>query len=306
MKFKFFFNLFLFISYLLVMGNTFAKTRIVFLFGDTHVGASAQHPDIVYKEKYKEIILNLKNDNVDNFVIIPGDLTHDGFIDSEKVEGCLPCFSRIQVTDWRQWDGFVQEWVVPFEVANMSVYFGIGDHDYPNRAQYVRPLDQIYGRYKKLSSIITNNNHAYVFKKGNTYFFCCGLYPDSKIRQWLVSYLRKNNINNQPLYFFYHYNNLGDESNLWSNADKDAFYELIKDYNVKAIITSHWFNTFTALWREKKIPLLGVNGKFFAQLEFDDVSGDFKVQFYSVNGEMLITKNFNDLLRNDLQELDRR
>ena len=66
-----------------------------------------------------------------------------------------------------------------------------------------------------------------------------------------------------PIVLSWHYNLTGTYSNWWTDSEKDAFYEVIKGYNVLGIFLGHWHYSYTSEWHN--IPVYGIGGSEFAK-----------------------------------------
>lgn len=113
------------------------------------------------------------------------------------------------------------------------------------------------------------------FKIRGCVFFACGIYPNSKtvfLDPLIADYVKGDMLtgparkDKTPVFFFFHYNIQGAFSDWWDDDEKDYFYEVIKDLNVKAIFCGH--NHFSEYyeWKKKKIPVYQVGGTQFAKV----------------------------------------
>lgn len=79
-------------------------------------------------------------------------------------------------------------------------------------------------------------------------FVCLDMYPDAKTREWFAADLERVPPD-RPLIVFFHYSLEGPYSNLWEEADKDAFAKSIAGRNVLAIFHGHEHRVGSYTWR---------------------------------------------------------
>ena len=103
----------------------------------------------------------------------------------------------------------------------------------------------------------------------------------------------------QPTIIFFHYNVVGSDSDWWDYGEKDVFFDAIKGYNIKLIVTGHQHESFSHVWRGK-IPMVCVCGDYFAACEYKKIDQSVRVDFYNGNGDMVL---WSDLLRQDYNEV---
>ncbi len=156
-----------------------------------------------------------------DFVIVAGDLTDNGYDGSR-----IGCFRYGGFSN--QLKPFIDDYVTPIEESGKDVYLCIGNHD-RGRSRYV--YKPVFRYVKKRHGGIN-----YAFSKGNLRFICCGMYPKD------LKFLKRKLRDNRPNIIFFHYNLQGQWSDWWTGKEKDAFYECIKDYDIRAICVghSHW------------------------------------------------------------------
>ena len=238
------------------------------------------------KGGHLELMQELKdNPNIDlRFVLFPGDLTDHG-----KVGNCsLLCMPQLD-----EWGEFLNMWYTPLHQKNISVYLCPGNHD--DSRNWV--TGSVYNKIKEMN----RGQDYYSFDIGKNeekvHFICCGIYPNNKTLTWLTQDLSHTSPLT-PTFIFFHYNLTGQWSDFWSKAEKEQFYQVIQNQNVKAIITGHIHTSYSTIW--KGIPVIGVGGKHFALINFDPPTKNIEVTFHAP-GE---NKEFDEV-RVDWEELDK-
>ncbi len=78
------------------------------------------------------------------------------------------------------------------------------------------------------------------------HFICLGKYPDKSAIKFLKNDLKSNK--DSKIVIFFHYNLTGKWSDWWS--EKERFYNVIKDYNIKAILVEHAHISRTSEWKD--------------------------------------------------------
>jgi len=260
-------------------------------FGDSHAGRGTN-----FKPGYPTYMANLKDTHSDiKFALFAGDLTDSGFINT-YIETDNQFGQEHPVIDgYGQWGKLCTYWVNRLIEKNIEVYLCSGNHDkYYNKDQHLTIVDLLKTHYNHLNHKSTATEIAYAFVIGNCHFICLGTYPDNEIRKWLKNYLIS--IGSQaPVFLFFHYPVIRSKFDYFRNP----LYDLIEQYNIKAIITGHIYS-FTAYWREKKIPLYGVGGNYFAVVDFNATTGDINLNKTVFHGkpnytqDVWVTKEFYD------------
>lgn len=145
---------------------------------------------------------------------------------------------------------FIREFVNPLENMGLQLLLCPGNHDTYVKWPYINKpvLKYIKKKYKSTYQHID-------FYKSNCYkreihgisFISMGIYPKN------LSWLRKNLPidKSRPIIIFFHYNIIDSEpySNWWSVVEKIKFYDVIKDFNIKAIFHGHIHATYAKEWR---------------------------------------------------------
>ncbi len=219
----------------------------------------------------------------------------------DDVEAILLCGDMTDSGYESNFATFANEWLAPFAALGIPVHMAYGNHD-----NYV---DHWYDKKAVLEYIKKQEGDVrYSFDSGDIHFICCAQYPDGTgagcdclpctwdTMKWLKKDLE--DVGTQtPVVIFCHFNLVGPFSDWWKGANKDTFYNVIKDYNIKCVFTGHLHDTFTQQWRGT-IPTACVGGDYFAIGTYEN--GTFNVVFMNKDG---VLKSWNDLLNNDYQEL---
>ena len=189
------------------------------------------------KGDYFAKFATLKNIYNPELLLCPGDCTDHG------ADNLFNCFCQKESKFGDEVQVFINQWVNKIERLGIRVMVSPGNHDvnkskYPNLAllKYVR--DRYHATY---NWFVTKNSGCYTFVHNGILFISMGVYPTN------LSWLKKNlpSDKNIPIVFFYHYN---IESDWWTDAEKTAFYETIKEHNVKLIINGHAHVTRKSVW----------------------------------------------------------
>ena len=165
------------------------------------------------------------------FVIVTGDLTNNGY-DGAKI-GCFHYGG-----DNNQVKALMDDYVDPIEKAGKDVYLCPGNHDRGKKTFFFFRHRPMYKRIRK-----RHGETKYTFHRGGLKFICCGKYP--KDLKWLAKQLEDIK---EPTILFFHFNLIGPYSDWWSDEEKDAFYELVKDYTIIAILVGHHHITKITDW----------------------------------------------------------
>ena len=228
-------------------------------FSDTHIGRQTESGNNVATEKLKlrdPMIQEMKDDKEIKFALIVGDLVDHGWADPRL--SCCGCCNLIN-----EWQAFQQKWIVPLnsQIGASNVYLCAGNHD------KILDYKKVFYKsaYKKIEE--STNGINYYFKKDGVFFICCGIYPDFNTCLWLDDILKW--IGHQPVIIFFHYNIIGKWSDSWSTEEKQIFYNLIQNYNIKAIINGHIHKSGTYLWNNK-IRVINVGGYNFTVFDYSD------------------------------------
>ena len=224
-----------------------------------------------------------------NMVIIPGDLTDNGY-DGEQLLGWK--FGG----DQDQLDVLIKDVIEPLEKYT-KVYICAGNHD-----EYVKPprcrkpvLNYIIKRHGSLRyeikmskknkissqknmmssttcSLLCCNNKTEITKKNYILkCLCLNIYPDEISRAFLKLTLECNPSFSYIIIF--HYNPIGPYSEFWNDDDKQAFLDIISGYHIIAIITGHIHISTLLTWTNPKTnenyPIIIAAGDKFALCEFN-------------------------------------
>lgn len=168
-------------------------------------------------------------------VIVPGDLTGNGH--------------------WTNWSGYwAGSWVHGFDEdyqvkgkgrLKFPVYEGYGNHDIHTKGNDA-VIKGIKERNKNRSRPInlSSNGLHYSFDVDGVHFVNTNLYPGStKDSRDSLAFLKEDlekrvGKSGRPIVLYHHYN-FNTEARWWTTEEKEAFYQVIKDYHVIAIFVGH-------------------------------------------------------------------
>jgi 3',5'-cyclic AMP phosphodiesterase CpdA len=178
-----------------------------------------------------------------DFVLCPGDITHRG---NDGSRFRFLCGYYDSAND--EFQRFVEDYIVPLETIGIPVYICAGNHDvdkktYPNMSilKYMRNnYDATYSWWHETTA------GCYIKPWKGILFICAGMYAVNL--DWLRQVLA-NTPKITPIVLFQHYDLEEQmEGEVWTNADREAFYEIIKNHNVKLIIHGHRHDNATRVW----------------------------------------------------------
>jgi hypothetical protein len=178
-----------------------------------------------------------------NLLICPGDCTDHG------ADASYNFLCPTKNTNGNEFKVFVNEWMNKIEYLGYKILVSPGNHDI-NKFFYpkVSLLKYIRDKYNATYDwIFTKNSGCYKYVHNGFLFISMGVYP--KNLKWLKQNLPSDK--NIPIIFFYHYN---IESDWWTEKEKNDFYQLIQNYNVKLIINGHLHETLHSVWNN--IPII--------------------------------------------------
>ena len=203
------------------------------------LGEVSIRPD---KKDHVQKIIDMKDECNVQVVITAGDLTENG-VDGKS----FLCWRRHTVDELTP---MIENWVEPLEEAGIKVLMTIGNHDtYAGRPYVYKPVFE-YIRKKYSATcypcIKMAASGCYTYRFNNILFISLGVYPKN------LKFLKKNlpNDKNYPTIIFYHYNTVDEpHSDWWSNTEKMQFYDVIKGFNILAIINGHIHTSYEKTWK---------------------------------------------------------
>lgn len=199
-------------------------------------------------------ILELSKENKIDAIIVPGDLTNTAGTGAYIDFGCYKFYYSSkddQLTPLKEYIDKLEE-IAP-------TYIGLGNHDF-----YTYIFGKLYMpivRYVKQR----HGNTRYSWDLKGYHFICLSEYPDKKGREFLREDLKKNTDKDTIIYF--HYNIHGPWSDWWSDSDKEKFYNIIKDYKIRAIFVGHWHESYKFKW--KNIDIINGAGSTVSLIKID-------------------------------------
>ncbi len=188
--------------------------------------------------------------NVPAGVIVSGDLTDKG--------------------DEKSWQLFAETMKVDGTGAlRYPVYEGFGNHDGPVNGFVRNGIKQRNFQRKNIIAVSKDSLH-YSFRIGNIHMVNLNLYPGNKWvdtcdwckyfkesfrePQFSLEFLKddlEKNVGNskQPVILYFHYGFDEWSFKWWTRTEQDAFYEVIRKYNIAAILFGHSHVYLKDSWR---------------------------------------------------------
>lgn len=186
------------------------------------------------KYNHSDIILDVSTKNNIDAIICAGDLTNNGFSGKH-----LCCWyyggTENQITPLLNYVKKIEK-VAP-------VYLCMGNHDtYIPRPYIFNGVETVIKQ--KYGSLL----YSWDLNKNDTiyHFICLSIYPDSKAIIFLKSDLEKNK--NKTFIIYFHYCITGGWSDWWTDKEKQIFYDVIKNYNIRLIIVGHRHQNWLDKW----------------------------------------------------------
>ncbi len=246
------------------MTDNKTKWSIV-LSSDLHFGSLKSVSGIdIRKDKKDQVkqIIEMKDEHNVQMVISAGDLTEHG-VDGKSFFCC-----RKNTED--QLNPMIKKWVEPIENAGIDVLLTIGNHDtYTGHPYFYKPVFQYIKKKHNATCypwIWMKYSGCYTYTRNNILFISLGVYP--KYLKFLRKHLPKDR--NYPIIIFYHYNTVDKEaySDWWNDKEKEQFYQVIKDYNILAIINGHIHATYEKKW--KNFTMLNAGGSKLIRMNMEN------------------------------------
>lgn len=240
--------------------------------GDSHYGSSLVNN--VPKPRDGKIFsldfINRINERTHiDFIVHAGDICDHGFDHRKAFILCGPPNGPDD-----EFDAFIKDFYNPLLNAGYRVYCTAGNHDtytaWPYRKPVFRFLEKTY--HANYNIFDFNSSGCYAHINRGVLFINAGIYPKNlgKIKHYLLSVGKKN-----PVVFVYHYATAKETplNDWWKDEEKDAFWNVIKDYNVQLIINGHDHETRMDIWHG--IPcLLGSGDNSYMRATFNN-KGEF-------------------------------
>lgn len=209
--------------------------------------------------------------NIPNGVILVGDITDRAEPSSLKL-----LKERYEIgTDTNQ--------------VHFPVYVGLGNHDLdpqhvePHQKEYrEQMLNYVVERHQGSSAPVPVNNfdslsYNYSWNWGNLHLVQTHRFAGNMENghanslEWLKADLKKFASNGEPVIIFQHYGFDKFSIGWWSDVERNALKEVLKDYNVIGIFTGHNHFAENLMWND--IPVFQVNNAW----KDDDGNGSFAV-----------------------------
>lgn len=221
------------------------------------------------KNNSAHIVDLVKNNQDIECVILCGDYTEHG-TNGQTMLGCIG-------GGLDEFGPFIVNYLNPIKSV-ISTYMCAGNHEtYVPWPYFYKPVfDYIKKNYGAL---------RYSFDIQGVQFVCCNIYPDPEHLDWLAKELAL--YKEKDIIIFFHYNMIGHYSDFWAGYDipdknkikvtlqkQEKFYDVIKDYNIVAILGGHLHSTKVKEW--KGIPTFIAGGGGFALCTYDNGKFSYK------------------------------
>lgn len=207
-------------------------------------------------------IISLITDNDISAVILPGDFTIYGW-DAKR----FACFFKNG--DYDECGAFINQCYLPIKDKARNVLLCAGNHDTYVKWPYT---------HKPIFNLIKKEFGSLYYSRqiDGIMFYSCHLYPDANIRNWLKNELANNNL---PTIIFFHYNLYNQYSDFWSQADKDAFAQVIEGHRDKivCIFNGHFHISNVGDWNGFKTCIAASNQT--ALCTYDTDTKEFSAEF---------------------------
>src|SRR3989344_677219 len=240
--------------YLKICDNLMNKKIKFIVFGNT---LCEDEPRKCSKEIVKRVsdLIDSTGDEI-KAVIIPGDLTYNGF-DGSKIIGYEYGGDQDQLST-------LHNKIIKVLEHKVRIYLCAGDHDYHVKWPKCRKpiFDYIKARHKGLRYEFNINKIKGEEKKIVLKFVCLHIYPNKKSREFLKKILLEH-----PTYAYilvFHYTPIGNNIR---TKDKKKLLKIISGYNIVAIICGHTHVSKSLTWmnedtREDYLIILASGDKF--------------------------------------------
>lgn len=178
------------------------------------------------------------------FIIAAGDLTDNGQSSSTITWNCSKPDDQL--------DTLIKKFIKPWE-KHMPVYLVAGNHDlWKGNNLNSAVLDYIIDKYDANFHIDYWKAGCYSIDVESFNFIFLNCYPKN------LRFLKKA-LTDRPTVLVFHYNLQGPYSDFWSQYEKEAFFNVIKDYNIRLICTGHIHINKKSYW--KGIPVVQASKK---------------------------------------------
>ncbi len=265
-----------------------------FILSDTHYG----------KEENLDLINGKIIDAMNN---LPGTAFPNPVLGSVSIPEGVVVTGDLTEGESTQWGQFVDGFGLNGEGKLLyPVFEGFGNHDGPVDGPVRSAIKKRNKQRKGLLGISANGLH-YSWNWKNHHFVNLNLYPGSdwdSSCEWChyfkesfreaehsLEFLKKDlatNVGNSsdPIILTFHYGFDEWGSKWWTEAEQNSFYEIIGEYNVKAIFYGHTHTVQAHEW--KGIPVFCVGSS-----QKDNEPGEFMVVKISEEEMVVIERNLN-------------
>ena len=201
---------------------------------DTHF----ENAEILSSKPIAAFVRAVQSNVTIDFAVCTGDLTDNGF-DGQTSCSCLGSLigtNNILVggSKTNELKAFIDTVVKPIDATGKHLYLIQGNHDRYNGGSRYPVADFIRKRHGALFYSVVREGVRLLF---------CDVYPTAAICTWISTFATT-----MPTIFFFHYNLTGDFSEWWTDAEKQHFFNTIKEFTVLGIFVGHQHTSGTDVW----------------------------------------------------------
>lgn len=243
-------------------------TLNLFLDSDIHFSSKGIRSD---KQNHLSLMKELSKSISIDAIICAGDLTEHGY-DGSKFLCWKFGGDEDQITPLKNYVKEIEKEVTPF------IYLCLGNHD-----KY--PLEFFPFKNMGVTSYIKQKHGDLVYSweltKNNVkiYFYCLNLCPSGNSLSYLKKELKERTKTDNIIIYF-HYCITGSFSDWWTEEEKEAFYQVIKDHNILTIIVGHRHQNWLDKWKEFTVVSGAGSPLMLCQIKIDGNSSNVQIIEY--------------------------
>ena len=271
------------------------SVKIDFLaLSDVHVGNNQYYPEMQAKTYLlPQIKKYIEKYNVRTF-LMPGDLTTSGDIKTLAADSLDLFLNRW----YKPLSSYL--WVIPGNQVLQSLLITCGNHDFDARSwpHYPKIIQFIHSTYAGFNPVWWQD-YRYAVEIYGVLFVSLGYgprgsslarsvisywgptLPATGTNEWIERYL-KNISKIKPIILFFHVPVAGPNFQFMKKKDMEKFYNIIKGYNIKAIIVGHTHGNsslnFKGFWQ------IDVSGTKFLHASYDPNTDTLVGEFVDKDG----------------------